>query len=153
MQSYSLHWIISIYSFIWLCQVLAVACALFVYNWGAFIVVHGLCSCDQQTQQLQHMCLGAPQHVESYFSACKHAKLLQSCPALCDPMDCNHVHGILQARIWSGVHALLQGIFLTQRLNLHLLWLLHWQAGSLPRASPEKSQGSNLCPLHCKANS
>ena len=32
-----------------------------------------------------------------------HAKLLQSCPTLCDPMDCSllgsSVHGILQARI------------------------------------------------------
>ena len=32
-----------------------------------------------------------------------HAKLLQSCPALCNPMNCNlpgsSVHGILQARI------------------------------------------------------
>ena len=31
-----------------------------------------------------------------------------------------------------GCHASLQGIFLTQRSNLHLLSLLHWQAGSLP---------------------
>ena len=31
-----------------------------------------------------------------------------------------------------GYHALLQGIFLTQGSNLHLLCLLHWQAGSLP---------------------
>ena len=31
-----------------------------------------------------------------------------------------------------GCHALLQGIFLTQRLNLSLLHLLHWQADSLP---------------------
>ena len=35
------------------------------------------------------------------------AKLLQSCPPLCDPMDCSppgsSVHGILQARIWSGL--------------------------------------------------
>ena len=34
---------------------------------------------------------------------CKHAKSLQSCLTLCDPMDCNppgfSVHGILQARI------------------------------------------------------
>ena len=29
-------------------------------------------------------------------------------------------------------HALLQGIFQTQGSNLHLLCLLHWQAGSLP---------------------
>ena len=31
-----------------------------------------------------------------------------------------------------GCHFLLQGIFLTQGLNLHLLCLLHRQAGSLP---------------------
>ena len=30
-----------------------------------------------------------------------------------------------------GCHFLLQGIFPTQRSNLHLLRLLHWQAGSL----------------------
>ena len=29
-------------------------------------------------------------------------------------------------------HALFQGIFLTQGLNPHLLYLLHWQAHSLP---------------------
>ena len=33
-----------------------------------------------------------------------------------------------------GCHSLLQGIFLTQELNLHLLCLLHWQEGSLPLA-------------------
>ena len=36
-----------------------------------------------------------------------HAKLLQSCPTLCDPMDCSllgsTVHGILQARILEWV--------------------------------------------------
>ena len=31
-----------------------------------------------------------------------------------------------------GYHALLQGIFLTQGLNLHLLCLLHWREDSLP---------------------
>ena len=35
-----------------------------------------------------------------------------------------------------GFLALLQGIFLTQRLNWHLLSLLHWQAGSSPLAPP-----------------
>ena len=35
-----------------------------------------------------------------------------------------------------GCHALLQGIFLTQGLNLHLLCLLHWQVGSLQLALP-----------------
>ena len=35
-----------------------------------------------------------------------------------------------------GCYFLLQGIFPTQGLNLHLLSFLHWQAGSLPIASP-----------------
>ena len=37
-----------------------------------------------------------------------------------------------------GCHFLLQGIFLTQGLNLHLLHLLHWQASSLSLEPPEK---------------
>ena len=36
-----------------------------------------------------------------------HAKLLQLCPTLCEPMDCRpegfSVHGILQAKILSGL--------------------------------------------------
>ena len=40
------------------------------------------------------------------------ARSLQSCPTLCDPMDCSapgsSVHGILQARILEGFHALHQ---------------------------------------------
>ena len=50
-----------------------------------------------------------------------HAKLLQSCPILCDPMDSNlsvfSVHGILQGRIleWFAMPSL--GFFLTQGLN------------------------------------
>ena len=41
-----------------------------------------------------------------------------------------------------GCQALLQGIFLTQGLNLCLLCLLQWQAGSLP---PEPLGAPNLC--------
>ena len=40
-----------------------------------------------------------------------------------------------------GCHFLLQGIFLTRKWNSHLLWLLHWQADSLPLSQ----QGSPLC--------
>ena len=36
----------------------------------------------------------------------------------------------------AGCHFLLQGIFPTQRLNLCLLHLLHWQVDSLPLAPP-----------------
>ena len=36
-----------------------------------------------------------------------YAKSLQSCPTLCDPMDCSppgsSVHGILQQECWSGL--------------------------------------------------
>ena len=55
------------------------------------------------------------------------SEVTQSCPTLCDPMDCSlpgsSVHGILQARVLStGVdcHFLLQGIFPTQGSNLGL---------------------------------
>ena len=68
--------------------------------------------------------------------ACLCAKLPQSCPALCDPMDCSppgsSVHGDSPGK-YTGVscHALLQGIVPTQGSNPHLLYLLHWQMGSL----------------------
>ena len=38
--------------------------------------------------------------------------------------------GFSRQEYWSGCHSLLQGIFLTQGSNLHLLCLLHWQADS-----------------------
>ena len=37
-------------------------------------------------------------------------------------------------------HALLQGTFPTQGLNLHLSHLLHWQVGSLPLVPPGKPE-------------
>ena len=39
-----------------------------------------------------------------------------------------------------GCHFLLQGIFPTQGLNLNLLYLLHWQEGSLPLAPLPESE-------------
>ena len=39
-----------------------------------------------------------------------------------------------------GCHFLLQGIFLTQGLNPHLLHLLHWQVDSLALEPPGKHQ-------------
>ena len=47
------------------------------------------------------------------------------------------VHCILQ-NTGMGCQALLQGIFLTQGLNLRFLCFLHWQTGSLPLAPPGK---------------
>ena len=75
------------------------------------------------------------------------AKSLQSCLALCDPMD-------EPARLlcpWDfpgtntgvGCHALLQRIFLTQRSNPSLLRLLHGQVGSLPLVPPGSPDAGN----------
>ena len=55
-----------------------------------------------------------------------YAQSLQSCPTLCNPMNCSppgsSVHGILQARILEWVtRPSSRGIFLTQGSNLHLL--------------------------------
>ena len=66
-----------------------------------------------------------------------------SCPTLCNPMDCT-THRLLcpwdslGKNIGVSCHALLQGIFLTQRFSLCLLYLLHWQGCSLPIVAPEK---------------
>ena len=78
-----------------------------------------------------------------------HARLLQSCPTLFDPMDCSlpgsSVHGNSPSKNSGvGCHFLLQGIFLTQGLNLNLLLLLPWQAGSLP-LSPLGSPKNRFC--------
>ena len=78
--------------------------------------------------------------INIHKAKCMHAKTLQSCPTLCNPMDCSppgsSVHGILQARIleW-GCHFLLRE---TQGLNPGILCLLHWQAGSIPLVPPGK---------------
>jgi len=64
---------------------------------------------------------------------CVCAKLLQLCLTLCNPMDYSPpgspVHEISPGKnTGMGCHALLQGISLTQGLDLHLLWPLHcWQ--------------------------
>ena len=46
--------------------------------------------------------------------------------------------GFSRQEYWSGLPALLQGIFRTQESNPPLLCLLLWQAGSLPRVPPGK---------------
>ena len=62
------------------------------------------------------------------------AKYLQSSLTLCNPMDCSLPvsSDYLSKNTGVGCHALLQGVFPTQGLNLCLLRLLHRQVGSLP---------------------
>ena len=43
--------------------------------------------------------------------------------------------GFSKQEYWSGLRSLIQGIFLTQGWNLHLL---HWQVDSLPSETPWK---------------
>ena len=49
-----------------------------------------------------------------------------------------------------GCHDLLQGIFLTQGSNLHLLYLLHWQVDSLPLAPPGKTDITPAVVMICQ---
>ena len=82
---------------------------------------------------------------------CVCSKSLQSCPTLSNSVHCSppssSVHGDSPGKnTGAGCHALLQGIFPTQRLNPHLSHLLHWQAASLPLESPKK------LPLTCRTS-
>ena len=53
----------------------------------------------------------------------------------------------------AGCHALLQRMFLTQGLNLHLLCLLYWHVGSLPLASPGKPWFIGCHVMWCESHS
>ena len=67
-------------------------------------------------------------------------RLLQLCPALCNPMDCSlpgsSVHGILQAGILEWV--VMPSSRGSSRSKGCLFCLLCWQVGSLPLAPPGK---------------
>ena len=76
-------------------------------------------------------------HLTFQLISCVFAKSLQSFPTLCDPLGCSppgsSVHGESPGKNTEvGCHALLQGIFPIQGLNLGLLCLPCWQPGSLP---------------------
>ena len=83
------------------------------------------------------------------------AESLQSCLILCDPMDCSppdsSVCGNSPGKNSGvGCHALLQRIFPTQKMNLHLLRLLHWLVGSLPLGHlVQFSSVAQSCPTLC----
>ena len=85
---------------------------------------------------LIHSQIFFPLHVEMHACVLSHF----SCIWLCDTMECSppgsSVHGFLLARKLVWVHALHQGIFPAQGLNLCLLCFLYWQVGSLPLAPP-----------------
>ena len=81
-----------------------------------------------------------------------HAKSLQSCQALCNPMDCrppsSSVHRILQARRLEWVAIPFSRISSQPRdQTLISLCVLHWQAGSLPPGKPHMSPVGQGKPL------
>ena len=92
-------------------------------------------------------------YICSYINDYVSAKLLQSGPTLCAPVDYSppggSVHGLLQEKNTGvGCHAHLQGIFPTQGSSQHLLRPLHWQAGSLPvtpGGKPGHGDNLNVC--------
>ena len=70
---------------------------------------------------------------------CAHAKSLQSCRTLCNPMDCSPPDSCPWdspcKNIGAGCHNLFQGIFLNQGLNLYHLCFLHFHVGFLVTVS------------------
>ena len=98
-----------------------------------------LCDCTWRQSLLR----GNEGNMRSYARV---LKSLQSCPTLSNPRDCSlpgsSVHGILQTRIpeWVAISSS-RAPFQPRDSNLHLLCLLHWQAGSLlvPCGKPMKS--------------
>ena len=99
------------------------------------ILGSGRSSGEGNGNPLLYSCLGNPVDRGAWWATV--CALLQSCPTLCDPMDCSpprsSVHGILQARIleWVATSSP-RGLSRPRESNPCLLCLLHWQAGSLP---------------------
>ena len=77
--------------------------------------------------------------------ACAHAKSLQSCPTLCDPMDCSPP-GLGVLCPWGSPGKILEWVVVPSsrgpsrhKDQATSLMSLHWQAGSLPLVPPGKS--------------
>ena len=92
---------------------------------------------------------------ESRYRACMPAKLLQSCPTLCNAMDCgpqgSSVHGILWVRVleWVAMPSS-RGSSLPQ-LQTYVSYVscIRSQAGSLPLAPPGKPESRyHFCLIH-----
>ena len=108
--------------------------------------LHLLCLLKWQADSLSPHHLGSPS-----ISTCVLCLVIQSCPTLCDPIESQrllHPWDSPGKNTGVGCRALLQGIFPTQGLNLHLLYLLHWQEGALPLAPPGRPQGGEELSLN-----
>ena len=88
-------------------------------------------------------------------SPCKHAQLLQSCPTLCNPMDCSlpgsSVHRILQVTIleWVAIShrcSFFSWVEFSCSVLSNSLWPHGLQHARLPCPSPTPGVCSNSCP-------
>ena len=80
--------------------------------------------------------------IKSHRMVCMSAKLLQLCLILCDPVNCSPPKLFcLGKNTGVSCHALLQGNFPTQGLNLHLLGLLQWASRFFTIRPPGKAHG------------
>ena len=90
-----------------------------------------------------------------FLGPCEHAKLLQSCPTLCNPIDYSlpgsSVHGILQARILKWVAMPFARGSSRPKDRTCDSCLLRCQEGSLPLVSPEPPQPN--CEFQIELNS
>ena len=76
-----------------------------------------------------------------YCPLCMHAKSLQSCPTLYDPMDYTRLFcpwGFSRQEYWCGLPFSPPEDLPDPEIEPMLLALLHWQTGSLPLAPPGK---------------
>ena len=75
-----------------------------------------------------------------------HAKSRQSCPILCDPMDCrppgSSVQAIIQVRILEWVAMTFSRGSSNSGIESPFLCLLHWQVSYLPLTPPGKPNTS-----------
>ena len=104
------------------------------YNLG---ILSPLCTQGNEGSEKSHSWAGGIAGIQVFLFSWKdpqkaylmHAKSLQSCLALCDPMNCSppgcSVHGDSPGQnTGAGCHDFLQGIFPTQRLNPGLPYFL-----------------------------
>ena len=107
-----------------------VCCLLLLWSWRQRGAGVGVTPLKLQVRRQISAFLMSPGFFLGRKAAAAAAKSLQSCPTLCNPMDCippgSSVHGILQARIleWVAISSS-SGIFPTQRSNPCLPRLLH----------------------------
>ena len=100
------------------------------------------CHLKKAKKKIIYICWIKNSDWSPYIKACVCAKLLQSCPTLCDPMDCSprgsFVYGIFQAIILQWVAMPCPRGSSQPRDWTRVSCLLHWQVGSLWLATPEK---------------